>query len=59
MTTTHFTGAGTGFTSRIITVPDQDIAEDKTVSATGSYNVAAPVTSSFWVMQMATFRLAQ
>ena len=59
MTTTHFTGPGTGFTSRIITTPDSDIAEDKTVSSTGSYSVAAPVTSSFWVMQMATFRLAQ
>ncbi len=59
MTTTHFTGPGTGFTSRIITTPDSDIAEDKIVSSTGSYNVAAPVTSSFWVMQMATFRLAQ
>jgi len=59
MTTTHFTGAGTGFTSRIITVPDQDIAEDNTVSSTGSYNAAAPVTSSSWVMQMATFRVAQ
>ena len=59
MTTTHFTGAGTGFVSRIITYPDADIAEDKTVSSTGSYNAAAPVTSSAWVMQMATFRLAQ
>jgi hypothetical protein len=59
MTKTHFTGPGTGFTSRIITVPDSDIAEDKIVSSTGSYNVVAPATSSFWVIQMATFRLAQ
>ena len=51
----RFTAAGTGFTSRIITSPDGDIAEDKIVTATGSYNATAPVTSS-WVMQMAAFR---
>ena len=50
----RFTAAGTGFTSRIITSPDGDIAEDKIVAATGSYNATAPVTST-WVMQMAAF----
>ncbi len=58
MTTTHFTGAGTGFTSRIITSPDGDIAEDKNVTSTGSYSAAAPVTSSKWVMQMVALRAA-
>jgi hypothetical protein len=58
MTTTHFTGAGTGFTSRIITSPDADIAEDKNVTSTGSYSAAAPVTSSKWVMQMVALRAA-
>jgi hypothetical protein len=58
MTTAHFTGAGSGFTSRIITSPDADIAEDKIVTATGSYSTTAPVTTSNWVMQMATFRAA-
>ena len=29
MTTTHYTGAGSGYTSRIITKPDADIAEDQ------------------------------
>ena len=42
MTVARFTGAGTGFTSRIITTPDTDIAEDQTVAATGSYSASAP-----------------
>jgi hypothetical protein len=50
--------SGTGFVTRIIT-PDSDIAQDKTVSSTGSYNAAATQTySSAWVMQMVTFRAA-
>ena len=50
-------GPGTGFTTRIITSPDSDIAEDKIVSATGAYSATAPVSpSGYWVMQMATFR---
>ena len=60
MTAGAFTKAGAGFTLRIITSPDADIAEDQTVSATGSYNATAPTSSSTaWVMQMATFRAAQ
>ena len=35
-TVSTYTGAGTGFTARIITTPDADIAEDRTVTATGS-----------------------
>ena len=58
MTVARFTGAGAGFTSRIITTPDADIAEDQTVAATGSYSATAPNTTSSWVMQMATFVLA-
>ena len=56
MTIAHFTGAGTGFISRIITNPDADIAEDKTVSTTGSYSATAPNSSGSWVMQMVAFR---
>ncbi len=56
MTSTRFTGAGSGLISRIITSPDADIAEDATVSSTGSSSATAPVTSANWVMQMATFR---
>jgi hypothetical protein len=50
------TGAGTNFTSRIITNPDADIAEDRIVSATGSYSATAPLTGGAWVMQMVTFK---
>jgi chitodextrinase len=56
--TVHTTvGAGAGFTSRIITVPDRDIAEDRVVSAIGSYSASAPInTTGPWVMQMVAFR---
>jgi IPT/TIG domain-containing protein/glycosyl hydrolase family 16 len=56
MTSNEFTGPGTGFVSRIITSPDADIAEDKTVSTTGSYSATAPNSSGSWVMQMVAFR---
>ena len=50
------TGPGAGFTSRIITSPDGDIVEDQRVTATGSYQATAPLSSAGpWVMQMATF----
>jgi hypothetical protein len=58
MTLATFTGPGTGFTTRIITSPDADIAEDRTVTATGSYSATAPNTTSNWVMQVATFQKA-
>jgi hypothetical protein len=49
-------GAGTGFTSRVITAPDSDIAEDRVVSAVGSYSASAPLTGAGpWVMQMWRF----
>jgi hypothetical protein len=48
---------GTAFTSRVITYPDQDIAEDQVVSAAGSYSAIAPLTNPGpWVMQMVAFR---
>ena len=48
--------AGSGFTSRVITSPDGDIAEDKVVTTTGSNSATATLTSSGpWVMQMVTF----
>ncbi len=50
-------GPGSGFKSRIITSPNSDIVEDGQVSAIGSYNATAPLTSSgYWVMQMVTFK---
>ena len=56
MTVGSFGAAGTGFTSRIITSPDADIAEDRVVSSTGSYTATATNSSGAWVMQMATFK---
>jgi len=56
ITSGGFTGAGTGFSSRIITA-DGDIAEDKVVSSTGSNSAAALLSrTAYWVMQMATFK---
>jgi len=58
-TTGAFTAAGSGFTSRIITQPDLDIAEDKLVTTSGSYNATASlVGSAAWVMQMVAFKAA-
>ncbi|HKU20929.1 MAG TPA: IPT/TIG domain-containing protein, partial [Terriglobales bacterium] len=51
-------GPGAGFTARIITKPDSDIAEDRIVSTAGSYSATAPLSpSGYWVMQMATFKV--
>ena len=48
---------GTGFTARVITSPDSDLAEDRIVTSTGSYSATATLgTSGNWVMQMATFK---
>jgi hypothetical protein len=50
-------GAGTGFTRRLLTNPDGDIAEDQIVTATGSYSASAPLgPPGGWVMQMVAFR---
>jgi len=50
-------GPGTGFTARIITSPDADIAEDEVVSTAGSFSATAPLTApGAWVMQMVTFK---
>jgi hypothetical protein len=55
MTSGGFTGAGTGFTVRTITTPNEDIAEDRTVTSAGAYSASAPLTGR-WVMQMVTFK---
>jgi RHS repeat-associated protein len=52
------TGAGTGYTSRIIT-SDGDDLEDRTVTQTGSYSATAPQSpADVWVMQMVAFKVA-
>jgi len=54
-----FTAAGTNFVSRLITSPDLDIVEDQFVTASGTYNATAPLSSSAaWVMQAITFKAA-
>src|SRR5215475_4583813 len=56
---TGTTAAGTGFTSRVITVPDGDILEDQIVTAAGSYTATAPIApSAGWIMQLVAFRAA-
>ena len=53
---TQTTGPGSGFTSRILTTPDGDIAEDQMVTSIGSYSATAPVSPSGpWIMQMVAF----
>ena len=48
--------AGSGFTARIITSPDGDLAEDMVTTAAGSNAATATLSSAGpWVMQMATF----
>jgi hypothetical protein len=54
---TGTTGAGTGFTLRLITNPDSDIVEDRLVTVIGTYSATAPLTSSAkWIMQSVAFK---
>src|SRR3984893_3685195 len=56
---TRTTGPGSGFTQRVITAPDGDIAQDRVVTATGSYSSTAPLADAGpWVMQMIALRAA-
>ncbi len=56
---TATTGPGSGFTERLLTTSDGDIAEDQTVTAKGSYSATAPLSSAGpWIMQMVAFRAA-
>jgi glucose/arabinose dehydrogenase/PKD repeat protein len=57
MTLGGFSSAGTSFSNRIITNPDADIVEDRSVAAIGTYAATAPLSgSAAWVMQVATFK---
>jgi hypothetical protein len=56
---TSTSGAGSGFTGRMITSLDGDIAEDRIVTAVGSYAASATVSpAGQWIMQMVAFRAA-
>ena len=49
--------AGSNFTPRIVTSPDSDLAEDRTVTTIGTYSATATLTASGpWVMQMVTLK---
>ncbi|MGH9545170.1 MAG: hypothetical protein ACRD23_08130, partial [Terriglobales bacterium] len=50
-----YTGAGSGFTSRIIN-NFGNLVEDKVVSSTGSNSATATNSSGNWTMLMATFK---
>src|SRR5229473_3316103 len=58
MVGTYTPSPGSGFTSRLLTSPDGDIAEDRMVTATGSYSAttAALTPAGPWIMQMVAFR---
>ncbi len=59
MVWTQTTGPGSGFTQRMITNPDGDIAQDRVVTALGSYSASAPLISAGpWMMHMVAFRAA-
>jgi Fibronectin type III domain len=56
---TSTAAAGSGFTLRVITSPDGDLAEDQLVTATGSYHATSSLTSAGpWIMQMVAFKAA-
>jgi hypothetical protein len=54
-TGTTFTAAGSGFTTRVVNIYG-NMAEDKTVSSTGSNAATATNSGGYWVLQMATFK---
>jgi hypothetical protein len=58
-TSSLFTGGTNGFTSRIITSTDGDIAGDEFVGAPGTYAATAGIADTgTWIMQAAGFRVA-
>jgi nitrogen fixation protein FixH len=50
--------SGGGFTNRVITSPDGDIAEDRIVTAAGTYSATASMLSGSWVMQLVALKAA-
>ncbi len=59
MVTTFTSAPGAGFTSRVVTTPDGDIAEDQIVTAVGSYSASAKLSyGGAWIMQMVAFKAA-
>jgi hypothetical protein len=59
MVLTGSPAAGTGYSTRMITNPDSDIAEDRVAGGAGSYNATAPVAGpNAWVIQVVAFKPA-
>ena len=55
--TTSTKSAGTGFTARVITAPNGDLAEDKNTTAAGPVSATATLRATgAWVMQLVAFR---
>ncbi|HZF25870.1 MAG TPA: fibronectin type III domain-containing protein, partial [Steroidobacteraceae bacterium] len=56
---TSTTAAGAGYTNRVITAPDGNILEDRTVTVAGAYSATASLSGSGgWVMQLVALRAA-
>jgi hypothetical protein len=56
---TFTSNADSGFTKRLLTNPDGDLAEDRVVGTTGSYSASPSLSSAGdWVIQMVAFRAA-
>ncbi len=49
--------AGAGFTLRVKTPNDGDVAEDMVAASAGTYSATATLSSGNWVMQLAAFKL--
>jgi hypothetical protein len=58
MTFGSFDQAMGGFTTRMITRPDFDIAADRVVTSSGSFAFIAPASAN-WVAQTAAFRASR
>jgi len=50
------TGPGNGYTQRLLTSPDGNIAEDRVVTVPGLYSATAPTRRCDYVMQLVAFR---
>src|SRR5262249_30653839 len=50
--------AGSGWTRRLLTVPDSDVLQDRIVTAIGTYDATNVIGSGRWIMQMVAFKAA-
>ncbi|HVW82949.1 MAG TPA: fibronectin type III domain-containing protein, partial [Candidatus Paceibacterota bacterium] len=56
VTSYAFSAAGSGYTKRVITLPDTDILEDRISGSPGAYSATA-IDNDLWVMQIAAFKV--